>query len=211
MPSAWPSGEDLKTLMIAEGHVTSALFTTDFYQRKIDVAVATWDQLTGWSPYLSTGTSSTKTLDPNGSKILQLPTGILSLTSLVVNDVTYTQDTDFWLQGSDTVFPNHYVLFASGVSGLPKTIEITGTWGFSTTVDSIAYEAILNWASARVIEARYGEGGAASEKEQGSLRVRYQGTTGTMQGKSKPEVLTDLFNQAVALRERFGVALGNGY
>lgn len=207
----WPSGEVLRALMIAEGHVTSDRFPLDFYQRKVDAAIARWEALTGWFPYQSTGVSSTKYLNPNATNLLILPSGILTLTSLVVNDVTMTENTDFWLQGDDGIYPNYYVRFSGDIRGLPKTIAVTGTWGFDTLVDVIAYDAVIDYATARVLEALYGEGGAASEKRQGSLTVRYQGTTGTMEGQTKAEVLDGQFLDAVALRQKFGVALGNGH
>lgn len=176
----YPVGDELAEFLVSCGMLSNGL--TDI-QKFIDfdgamsAASAEFERLTGYLPFLSSGTEQTRVFDGPGCSLLQLRSGLLSMSSLVINTVTYTVNQQFVLQPTDAPergLPYTYLDFGSGwnsgdwnigsefqlgagsLVGLGtlgsgrRAISVTGVWGFCLTLPADVRQALLSWGAARV-------------------------------------------------------------
>lgn len=125
--------------------------------------IAEWERRVGWNPFLSTGLDEIRIYDPpggrgrygqgpgvqmGGDKLMFLQTGIITLTSLLINySPTYagdtkTVETDFMLEPYFTT-PKTRIRFFWQLTGAPKSIKITAKWGYSLTVPDDVWEGLV--------------------------------------------------------------------
>jgi hypothetical protein len=127
----------------------------------VGAATAEWERRTHYSPFLNSGDDpSARLFDPpgpltsrpirGGSRLLRLGCGLLSLTSLKVgmdnpaSATTLVSGTDFYLWPQEASYnskPFTAVEFFAVQWGYPRSIEVTGDWGYCS--DSIPYDAWL--------------------------------------------------------------------
>jgi len=177
-----PGSADLQRFLIASGLFSNPPTAAQKYmdlRGAMDAAKEEFERLTGYLPFLSSGEQETRTFDGPESSILQLRAGLLSLTSLVINTVTYTENSQFVLQPTDAPgrrLPYTYVDFGSGwqsggyglgsdfasgfgagsavglgyVGGGRRAISITGVWGYCATLPADVKQALISFGAARV-------------------------------------------------------------
>jgi hypothetical protein len=114
---------------------------------KVGAAIADWERDTGHLPFLAASSMSVHYFDPpRRSCRLDFDGGLASLSSLTISGTTLTVDEDFFLMPTNAAargLPITGVEFAAPVSGEPRSIAVTGRWGYATTLPDAAYEAIL--------------------------------------------------------------------
>lgn len=199
MYSAYPSEDDLFDRINALGVATEPVHVLGIdLTAKINTAVSRFEYDTGHQPFLAGGSDTTRTLDPPeyGNR-LWLPCGLCAFTSLTINGVARTLDTDFYLYEPDAAVrsrPYAAIEFVgSFISRRQRSIAITGRWGWSTTLPAGAREAILTQAMLQCqselalaisrglysirdehMETRYGGGGVTPLMKEGEYwKQRY--------------------------------------
>lgn len=171
MANALPTTADLQALLTAAGLISKT--PTDLqYLLDLDGALASakteWEKRTGWVPFLfapAGGGSgeTTRRYDPPGNKgsyILALDGGLISLTSLLVSvtvdtpaGTALTVDKDFFLQPYNAPAegrPYEWIEFCSAVRGMPASVRVTGTFGFSASIPDDAFQALLRGAASEL-------------------------------------------------------------
>lgn len=145
---------------------------------KIASAVGEWNNSTRYSPFLSTGTDETRKFDPpHGSRYLFFDIGLVSLTSVVISGIPYTLDQDFFLWPANCDKMNEPWLgleFLRRVHGAPRSVSITGKFGYSLTVPDQAWEAVMCKVLALCQpELATALTGGVFRFEEGSLKIQY--------------------------------------
>lgn len=181
MASTYPVTVDLYRRIIdmgvlAEDTLTELSGRWDL-ESKRNAAVAAWERESGWHPFVSTGVDSTRYFDAPESKYLELSAGLLSVTtvltgySLTSAGTVQTVNDDFYLEergAPDRGWPYTALRFGAFQSGDPRSIVVTGKWGFCA-VDSFpddAFDAILDDALCRC----YGQLALAVSRGVASIR-----------------------------------------
>jgi len=194
--SAWPTGAQLTAAVAALGASIPAGYTA------ADVVAATvqeWEGLTGWEPFLADAGTSTRQFDPTYAYTLSLP-GFFTITAISVNGTTMTEGTDYWAlpyNNSSSMKPITGLRFLRPLTGLPRTISVTGRLGYDDDIHEDAWLAVLNRAVARCLEVAAGASGSISELEQGLVKIKY----GQEAGRSTIDRLNSEF-KTTAMRYR---------
>ena len=194
--SAWPTGTELTNAVTALGASIPAGYTAADI---IAGAIQEWEGLTGWEPFLADAGTSTRQFDPTYAYTLSLP-GFFTITSVVVEGVTMTEGTDYWAlpyNNSSLMKPITGLRFLRPLTGLPRTISVTGRLGYDDDIHEDAWLAVLNKAVARCLEIAAGASGSISELEQGLVKVKY----GQEAGRSTIDRFKDEFTKT-AMRYR---------
>lgn len=154
--SAWPVITDI------DDAYTSAGLTPPSDRRKtimLAAAIDMFSRATGYNPFLA-GTQ-TRYFDPpgplrspgmlGGGFVLRLSNGLVSVSSLTIAGVSKTADTDFFLKpynAPNDFKPYERIKFACAVYGQPKSIVITGAWGYGAAIPDDAWLGVLDLACA---------------------------------------------------------------
>ncbi len=183
MPSAWPTTAELTTAIEAMGGTAPS---STILQAYLDASVAVFDHATGYRPFLAGSTGEARLFDPpkaptRDGLILEFGSGLLSCDSIYVG--WDTEDNT----GTLLVAEQDYVLGPYARSGAPRpytevriknypiaewlglSIKVTGQWGYSATIPSDAWLAVLN-GSARAIQSA---GGPVSRIKQGPVEMEF--------------------------------------
>lgn len=159
MPSAWPTKAQVDAYVAAAGLTVGSIDATSL----IASAVAEIERMTGWAPFLASS-SATRTFDPPGSvvkgtgypggggNLLKLRCGLISVSALTANGVSMTEGTDFWL-GPGYAAPYQTIRFARPIIGAPRSVSITGIWGYSATIPDDVWQACMDMAASYVADA----------------------------------------------------------
>lgn len=187
----WPLPADVQSWLTIAGawDVTDDL--SDTLQAAIDGAVDTFQENTGWTPFLAADTDSTRYFDApgarqpsgrtGGGKKLFLDGGLVSLTSLKIDGVLQTAGSDFFLQPYNNETCTK-VLFDAGVYCESKGIEIVGRWGYGTVIPEAVWEAVRDKAASRMlaslgnlrrVNSEASQGSQVKAKETGPVRTEY--------------------------------------
>lgn len=173
---SWPDTATLEAVLVSDGIMKAGEFGIPFLERWAAIAQRYIATYTNWNPIFSTGVDEVRTFTPNGTDVLSLTSGLLSLTSLTVGSTALVENEDFWLMGEDGDFPNHWVKFASRLYGIPKSISIDGEWGFVASTGTLPADmlnAYYGLVGMLVWLAKMPNEGPVSEKEQKDLRIRF--------------------------------------
>lgn len=144
MPSTYPEAADLTAALTALG-VTEPTASATI----LDGAIAYWERVTGHNPFLATGTESEKTFDPpynDRGFVLDIP-ACVSVESVTVDEsaLTVTDDYDLLpLNGT----PKNGIRMKSHPGFKQASVVVSADWGYSSTVPSDVWTAILNLAVA---------------------------------------------------------------
>lgn len=187
-----PSG-DIATFLVEEGIIPAPdYFTSSRLATLLDNAITRWEDLTGYVPFLAV--AGTRYFDPPDGCILSLNTGLVTFTSLTIAGVAYTNATHFYLKqtiSQDQDYPYDTVEFTFPVYGVPATIAITGSFGFTATISAEVNECIKRLAAMEALTTIAGVNGEIVELAQDDMRVRYAGYTQTSKAKTKRELYED--------------------
>lgn len=168
--SRFPSGFDLKrylrSLNCIPAESLEAALAGMRCGAKVAAAQKLFERQTGWQPFLADPADVTRSFDPpgtqggpwtsGGERALFLNAGLLAVTSLKTNvSTTYagdllTIDEDYWLEPTEAAIvgtPYTEVRFVSRQWGGPHSIQITGRWGYASTLPEDAWDAILKKAA----------------------------------------------------------------
>jgi hypothetical protein len=176
--TAYPTGAsgDLMRFLVGAGMIDdppSGIQTYIDLDSKVADARAKWENTTGYKPFL--GATQTRYFDPpgphssrsysqlkGGRSVLWLDTGLVSVTSVTVDTVAYTQTApgsstlnDYWLEPAnapDDGRPYEQINFWGPVYGLPNSVVVVGTWGFGAAIPDDAFQGMLNDAAAECTE-----------------------------------------------------------
>lgn len=203
MRSAWPVAAELTTYATGMGvTVPTGAVLADY----VASAIAEWEDVTGWRPFLGATSSTTRAYTPPDGYLLDLRGGFTSITAIRVGvsasstGTLLVESTDYWLWPEDAVVgrrPYWGVKFAAAQFGQPNSITVAGKRGYYPSIDEDAYMAVLKRAMSIVISHSVGAVGAATKIEQGPVKF-------TMApGKSAMETLDGEFYAAAMRYKRF--------
>lgn len=147
--SAYPDESVLMARINDLGIIAESTILGFDLSAKIATAISDWEYATGHQPFLAASSNSTRYFDPPRDGRLTFDTGLASFTSLTLSGTTLTSGTDFYLgpqNASARSIPYEWADFGSNPGGLPRSIAITGRWGYATTLPPIAWEAIISRA-----------------------------------------------------------------
>lgn len=145
--SAYPTQADVDQYIAGLPNISLGTYDTN---GDVLAAIAEWERLTEYKPFLSTGQSSSRIYDPpgpftqrpvrGGSHTLILRAGLISCSSVIIGvggaETTLVNGTDYWLwpaNASDYGKPYTAIEFSSAQWGMPRSIRVTGVWGFAAT------------------------------------------------------------------------------
>lgn len=171
MPAAWCTGSDLAALLADAGLWDGTPPVGVDACGYVEASRAAFEAGTGRIPFL--GTAQTRTFDPpgpntsgkrwfgfsrGGGRILNLGTGLLSVTTLtsgktgLTSGTVLTADTDYVLRPYDAPAegqPYRSIEFLAPQWGSAKSVEIVGVWGWSATIPDDVWAGVLAGAAAR--------------------------------------------------------------
>lgn len=169
MKTAYPTGTDVSTALVAAGVISTMpteqdkLLMLDTFAGDAKIA---WEDATGWHPFLADTATSSRTFYPQGpnkgedlygtrmggDRVMRLHDGLLSCTSLTIGispsdaGTLLTEHDDYYLEPVEAAIkhrPYEHIRFAARMWGLPESVEIVGRWGFWSEVPEDAWLAIL--------------------------------------------------------------------
>lgn len=172
----YPSAVDVRVLLQSAGDWPAGADSDPAVLRAIEQATIgaaaakdEWETVTGWLPYLAGSTPTTRrfrTIGPDG--LLQFNAGLLSLSSLTINDVAKTLNTDFVYypeNAAESGLPYTALEFSYGSAygswastgfygaGRPGQIVVTGIWGKVEILPAAAWEAIQKRGAQKTLAA----------------------------------------------------------
>jgi hypothetical protein len=184
---SYPTGTDLLEYMTDAGY---ALTRPLSLSAKIKAAIAEWDRGTGYTPFVSDGSVTTRYYDPGGAnrggiglsaigggRFLDLEAGLISLTSLTVTGSVYTHGVQFYLEDVNAPAkgrPYEMIRFVVPVWGNRQCIAVTGVFGFCLKLPDDAWEAILQRGMALCApQLSLKKTGGVVSRKQGDEEIRY--------------------------------------
>jgi hypothetical protein len=141
---------------------------------KAAAAAAAWQEQTGWYPFIKDTSDVSRRFDPPGPNshhggvwalrggkwVLDLRAGLLVVTSIVTGYSASTTnpqagtaqvaEDDYWLLPEEAPLQNRpytQVEFAAARWGDPRSVRITGRWGFCSIVPEDAWQAVLQYGA----------------------------------------------------------------
>jgi hypothetical protein len=194
-----PDQHDVEAALRALGHLSieelSALILDLDLEGQAAAAVAEWEALTGFKPFLADLVDVTRYYDPpgpntrlpggrGGGYLLDLGTGLVSVTSIhtafSATDAgdAAVSETNYRLRGlnaSVLTSPYTHIESLSGHwYGLGRSIRIIGRWGYGTSVPEDAWQAIRMRAAGMVLsEIREQVTGGMVEWKEADASERY--------------------------------------
>jgi len=184
---SYPTGTDLLEYMTDAGYTLTRPLSLS---AKIKAACAEWDRGTGYIPFVSDGTVTTRYYNPpganrggsglaaiGGGSFLDLEAGLTSLTSLTVTNIVYTLGTQFYLEDVNAPAkgrPYEMIRFTMPVWGNRQCIAVTGVFGFCLKLPDDAREAILQRGMALCApQMSLKKTGGVTVRKQGDEEIRY--------------------------------------
>lgn len=169
-------------------------------------AVRQWESATGWAPFLKDSVDRTVYFDPprvgSFGCILSLDRGLLSLTSVKVGveadrtgGTTVTQGVDFLMlpaDGGTDEKPWTDIQFLTNLPYfLPQSVQVVGKFGYATACPSDASEAILAYATAKLMPVIQGGNGPLKRVKQGGIEEEYSTEAGCDAGSQLMQFWAD--------------------
>jgi hypothetical protein len=223
----WPlDGDALLSYVTGMGLLedppTAAELALD-YDGAVQAGIADWEEATRWRPFKASATPTTRHFNGPESNLLPLRAGLLSLTSLAINNVVYTENQQFVLgvpNAPEKGRPYTYVDFGTSpfgsswvdtwggnfanlgvIGGGRRIIAITGLWGFCTSVPADAKRAVLGRAFCHLVPqlSLQISGGLVSSRDQNS-EVRFAGGKGSPLLSEMTTLQTEFDNKVLRYR-----------
>lgn len=140
MKSAWPTGAEIREYVeqTLQGGVSDGLESLD-WDAVAGAALETWENATGFTPFMAATAESTRRFDPPVSARLDLRGGLVVAPSEVRSGVTSTYtgevvDSDYyWFLPRDYAErgrPIEWIEFDWPQAGGKRSISVKGYWGF---------------------------------------------------------------------------------
>lgn len=218
MYNSWPTDSDVVTFLSSIGVWNVTLAPT--VSGAIDAAVNKFEMLTGRIPFLTETASSISYYDPpgavskstnyswrGGGKVLELDSGFTEITSITIAVTADNDGQELDLNRQVRFSPINYAAknlpieeidFAFAPWGTMSSIKIIGKRGYSTTIPSDVYHAIIKFAAAEMVPiiAAYQTGGV-QEMSEADVKVKFGGSSSGFYGSGY------LSDQANAWRTEF--------
>lgn len=149
-----------------------------------------FERRTGREPFIAE--TETNYFDPPtrtcDGYLIDLRKGLLTVTSITIGldqsgsgGSVLTVGTEYQLlpynAGSDTK-PYEFVRLMYGSYGLSKSIKIIGSWGYAATCPADVFDAIADYAAAKVVQKLQAYNGATERVKQGPVEVSYSTQAG---------------------------------
>ena len=200
---------ELKAFLQAGGMISSPLTVLETlldYEGAISAATYDWETDTGFTPFLMGTADEVRYFDPTNSYQLNLCAGLLTLTSLEIDGTELTENEDFYLYPLQAPLerkPFSRVQFRVFQNGLPRTIVITGRWGYQETLTDDVKQAILRRSAYHLIGQIAGlrSNGGVDMWEEGDVKQSFGG------GKVMQQIamMYDANYRAVMTRYKAGI------
>ncbi len=189
MPTAWITSSELTSYLNSLGVTTmpSGIDLDDEVQAAIDQ----FEAETGYIPFLAETVDSTTLYDPNGTEMLDLLSGYVSITSVSVGvplggSGTEVDEGSYWFgwpsSPASRSQPIQFLRFVSPQYGDPGSIAVVGKRGFGSTIPQRAWNAVRDMAASSVITTHEGFGGAVKREKMGSVETEFASSSAGLAG-----------------------------
>lgn len=165
----YPDGSQLAAYLVDAGVLASVPGDVSDYDDVMVGVSEDWCKDTGWEPFL--GEAETRYYDPNGLRTLDPGAGILSLSALTIGGTAQVLNTDYFLTPYNG-FPKTLVSFSFPLSGEPRSVVLTGTFGYANEVPDGVVRALLARGASLTTALLYGAGGLKREVQEGDVRYK---------------------------------------
>lgn len=155
----YPTDTQLAARLYAAGVISAPLTPEQAqmeYAGACEAAADAWEQMTGFAPFLAQGTDSTRVFDGDGSCIVPLRGGYVSITSVSLNGTVRTLNTDYRLMPENAILdgkPITYIKWGGGLGrpfpaypGYAGPVAVTGKRGAYASLTALAVDGILSIA-----------------------------------------------------------------
>lgn len=182
----YPNGSDLAQFLLEAG-VISAIPDPlpDSYELFVGAAITAFEMDSGWQPFLAndggSGGNETRTFDLESCR-LYLPAGLISLEGLSMRGTELVENENFWLEDHRAAPPYTWIEFAAVRPGR-RIVEITGVWGYTTTLPDDVRLAILSFAAANLATSLSGPGGELTKVKQDDVQYDFAAASGSGLGQ----------------------------
>lgn len=191
--AAWPDAAAVSAYLAGINFTVPSGVTVAVY---LGAAITEWERKTGYEPFLAAAPATTRRFDPPGAsdvsgwwsyrggrRVLNLKAGLVTLTSVYThasldddgNELDI--DEDFWLlplNANVKSRPYTEIEFRSPLFGHAASVEVTGTWGFFSTIPDDAYLAVLQQAAGNIVRATtVGLMDGLSAWDEGDVKEKY--------------------------------------
>lgn len=175
--ASWPTDEELVSMLESAGFVVPGP------SNAVGVAVAEWERLTGWQPFLGPvdgddePVASTFAYDPPAwGCVLQLRRGFVTVDEIAVGVSAEDPDgTVLAASGYDLLpmleTPTTEIRFRSAWGGGPGSVRVTGQPGYCSSLPHDAYDAVLKRAASLLLAQTLPVIASAGTVKQGSLTL----------------------------------------
>src|ERR1051325_262461 len=162
---SYPNSENLEDYFDSINVIDEGIRKETYALMRLDLkalaAKAAWENLTDWTPWLKDSADVTRYYDPptmggGRGRDLWLGAGLLSITELRTgisptstgSVLVLNQDYRLWpynaaIEGK----PYEMIEFAWSHHGLPRSVSVTGKFGYSETIPDDAWDAILKYGA----------------------------------------------------------------
>lgn len=168
---ARPTTAELDDYLVGAGLATSGQYDNDQLKRFLDVAEAEFLSQTDWSPYEATASQTRTYMVAAPTRRWWNPdTGMLTITALQIDDVTYDQGTHW-----DFAEPERtsHLSLTFGNYWAEGKLEITGTFGCAASYPADVLAALLAKASLTMLDETKGAYGGVSSIKQGPVTISF--------------------------------------
>lgn len=163
----YPTGIELSVRLVSAGVLNNPPVTPqDFmdFDSACQGAADTWEEMTGFKPFLADTIDSTHYFWPDGSPTVDLAGGFVSITNVMINGNVQTENTAYRTFPQNAIhngkpitylkfdpYYGRFIAFYAAYPGQIAPVAVTGKRGAYATLPQLASDAILALAAQNLL------------------------------------------------------------
>jgi len=173
----YPTGDELRAFLVGNGYIAANSNESLDCDSLVASAIQQWEGDTGWVPFYTPDEPyTTRTFDvPNGT-MLDLDGGLLHVEDLSIAGANPPLYDLFPLNAPANGKPYTAIRFKYPLCGkdyLPGSLQIYGTWGFTTDLYADAKNAVLSLGAMVALSMTGSAAGAVTQIKQDDVQISY--------------------------------------